>query len=500
VSRMLKCKNRKRKCALVAAAIFLCAFAPAAGSAESQAAKLNRLNVVALDAQGQPVTGLLSADFHLLEDGKPQRIAFFRFTGDRALLLKPSPGEYSNRAGAESHVTVVLIDLLSDAILSDSIIGGQVADSLKNLESSDGLYLYILTPRGDLYPIHPLPKPDTSVTRGAEPWTRNIAPMVQAATKDLLGLKPVDDRDIKFRFDLTVNALRDLGSQMAQVPGRKNLVWVTHGIPLTGFSISMQSDVDLTNPIRWFCEELTQSQIVVYTVEQSMKGTAVGTPSAETLEEFTGITGGREYSSNRAGNAIQQAITDSRSNYEIAYYSTSLNPDGKHHKIRVICGRKEVRLQTEHGFYGVAPLALPGGLALSGLRSRELPRAVQAVAHSPFDATEIGIRASASPDPVNTQKMRFEIHIDAADLLPQPAWEHGTGKVSVVFAAYDEALKQPSRPILYNLTREQSEAVTRGEIGLRYSIPVEPAIRKVRVIVFDGELGAVGSITIPIQH
>jgi hypothetical protein len=39
-----------------------------------------------------------------------------------------------------------------------------------------------------------------------------------------------------------------------------------------------------------------------------------------------------------------------RANYEIAYYTTSLNGNGKHHKIRVICERKDVHLQTEHEF------------------------------------------------------------------------------------------------------------------------------------------------------
>ena len=70
---------------LVAAAILLWAIAVAAGSKVAQPARLNKLNVVAFDAQGQPVTGLHSADFQLLEEGKRQGIAFFRFTGGHAI-------------------------------------------------------------------------------------------------------------------------------------------------------------------------------------------------------------------------------------------------------------------------------------------------------------------------------------------------------------------------------------------------------------------------------
>ena len=166
----------------------------------------------------------------------------------------------------------------------------------------------------------------------------------------------------------------------------------------------------------------------------------------------------------------------------------------------MICGRKEVRLQTEQWFYAVAPLFSPRGLAPSALRSRELPIEIETAAHSPFDATEIGLRASVSPDPVNAQNMRFEIHIDPADLLPRPAPDHDTRNVFVVFAAYDERLNQPSRPIGHSVSPEEFEAATHGEIGLRYEIPLGQPIRKVRVIVYDAELGAVGSVTIPIQH
>jgi VWFA-related protein len=485
---------------LAAAAILVCAFASTAGSKGPQPAKLRKINVVALDAQGQPVTGLTSADFQLFEDGKPRDIAFFRFTGDRARLAKSGPHEYSNRAGAAFHATVVLIDLLTARIMSDAMVGREVSDSLKNLESSEGLYLYIMTSRGELYPIHPLPEPDTEAPPGAEPWTRNIASMLQTALNGLIGLKPVDDRDIKYRFDLTSNALRDLGARMALVSGRKNLVWVTHGIPLVGFSLSTQSRLDFTKPLRWLCEELEQAQIVVYTVDQSAAGAgaAVGTYSVESLEEYTGITGGRSFSSDSAGDAIRKARSDSRGNYEIAYYPAVLNSDWKHHKIRVTCGRKEVRLQTEQGFYAVSPPVSQAALVPIAFHTRELPVEVEAAVHSPFDATDIGLRASVSPDPID--KPLVDVHIDGADLLPRPTRDPEAGKVSVAFVSYGDGKQQASPPILVSLTPEQFAAAAQGEIGLREAIPIAPAIRRVRVIVFDAALGAVGSVTIPIQH
>jgi|HubBroStandDraft_1064217.scaffolds.fasta_scaffold133957_1 hypothetical protein len=44
------------------------------------------------------------------------------------------------------------------------------------------------------------------------------------------------------------------------------------------------------------------------------------------------------------------------------------------------------------------------------------------------------------------QNMRFEIHIEAGDLLPRPTRDDDAKKVSVVFASYDENMNQPSPP------------------------------------------------------
>jgi VWFA-related protein len=493
-----KVYNSAVKCAYVVAAALFCTFASAAD-------KLNILNVAAIDSQGDPVTGLHVADFQLSKDGKPQTIAFFRFTGDQPVpLVKPGPNEYSNRAAAPLRATAIIIDLLNDRTMSGSVIADDVSRYLKNLESSQGLYLYILTVNGDLYPLHALPKPDSEVTPAGEPpagepWTRNITAMLQSAFKNVFGFKPVDDRDTVVRFDLTTHALLEIGSQLRLISGRKNLVWVTHGFPLNGPSISAQGIVDFTNPLRRICQQLERAQVVVYPAEQSMSGAAaaIGTESEQSLDEVAAITGGRRYRSGGLADAIRQATTDSRANYEIAYYSaegkSEGKPDGKHHKLRVVSARKDVRLQTESAFNAVLPPVQASDVEQS---------AFLVAAHSPFDATEIGLRANVSSDPAARLDMRLDIRIDAADLLLRQAQDRRTGKVSIMFAAYSAAgLDQQGAPIPLNisLTPEQYETATHGGIEFKQAVRVGAGTRRVRVIVVDGDLGAVGSLTIPVQ-
>jgi len=151
-------------------------------------------------------------------------------------------------------------------------------------------------------------------------------------------------------------------------------------------------------------------------------------------------------------------------------------------------------LQTEAEFYVMAPLAPPDDVE---------SMAFEIADHSPFDATEIGLRASVSPDPGSGQNVRFEIRIDAEDLLLLQDQDHRTGKVSCLFAASEGArLYQtgPPIPIYLSLTPEQYETAVHDGIELRRTIPAGAAVRKVRVIVVDAQLGAVGSLTIPIQH
>ena len=70
------------------------------------------------------------------------------------------------------------------------------------------------------------------------------------------------------------------------------------------------------------------------------------------------------------------------------------------------------------------------------------------------------------------------------------------GLTNLLQQLYDPA----SAGFRHYLTPEQFAAAAQGEISLREAIPVAQGIRKVRVIVLDAALGAVGSVTIPMQQ
>jgi VWFA-related protein len=456
------------KCAL------LIAMCLAAFGASTEGPWLNKLNVVALDIHGQPATDLSASDFQLFEDGKPKQITYFRFTGGK--VVKAEPGEFSNRSGTPKHTTVILVDLLSDRLLSDSVVGKEVAETLKKLETSDDVFLYFLTNHGEVFPIRGL----EDAGRGS--WTQNAGPMIDLAVKKLYGIRPMEDRDPAVRFNLTFAALNSLGGQMQQIAGRKSLIWVTHGVPLYYRPLNGGQLVDLTRPFQVIAERLERSQIVIYAVQQSLRGAgeALVTEGGQSLELFTGLTGGRIYRTDNADTALAQAKLDARANYQIAYYSETAATDGKRHKLRVTCSRKDIRLLTEQEFHGLEPTQSPDFEQLTYLEA----------ARSPIDDEEIGLRATVSRIPGETART-FHLTIDREDLLLHDA----KGKVSVAFAIYggrdDGRVTQPM-PV-------DVSATATGTIAFQQRLAIDPAINKVRAIVVDSERGAVGSVTIPLS-
>jgi hypothetical protein len=267
---------------------------------------------------------------------------------------------------------------------------------------------------------------------------------------------------------------------------------VTHGVPLYYRPLGSGQPVDLTRPLELLAEKMEQAQIAVYTVQQSLQGAgaSLGNEGSQSLDIFTSLTGGRRYISDSAELAIPRARRDSRANYQIAYYTDVPRADHKRHKIRVICTRKDVRVQTEQEYYALGIQAPPEEFKSV---------AFEDAGKSSLDATEIGVRArvSATIGASSPKDMQFDLQIDTQDLLLLEDKDHYVGKVSVGFAMDDGQVTHPI-PLDVNLTKQQYEAAAHGTLLFKQRIEVEPAVNRVRVIVVDLERRAVGSVSIPV--
>jgi len=261
---------------------------------------------------------------------------------------------------------------------------------------------------------------------------------------------------------------------------------MTHGIPLT-IPIPGADFLDFTPEVRTFSAAAAQSQIALYTVEESGQGAGAdpGSLSRETLQMFSSLTGGRWYSSDNAAPALAGASADARGSYRLAYYAPVRQNDKKEHKIRLQSACKDVRLLTDEGYFGEPAQADPDGVERA-LFSNEC--------HSPFEATEIGLRAKLS-----TGQSHVDVRIDPGDVLLEQSDGKYHGELALLFATYDQGIFKdapPPTPIEIDLSQDQFDKEQTDGIDLSLDVQPTSGVERIRVIVMDRKLYALGSVTV----
>ncbi len=475
----------------------------------SGAPVLMDLNVVAVDQHGEPITDLTGDDFSITDAGKPQKIVYFHHVV--APPRQPpalAPGEFSNRrATSARHATVILFDLMNERFGTRGNAANEIVRYLGRLNDPGNLYLYFLTLDGRLTPVRGLPgAEDRASSPGDAPWTSRIKPIMDQAMRATAQLRPVDV-DVAIRVQLTYRALSTLAGELSRIPGRKNVVWITDGVPMElGPRRSDTGDyVDFTPMLRQLSEVLHLAGVTIYPVRQIMLGSTDAPPdgssgpgggsdgmeSVATLNEFARMTGGRPDGGKDIGAAVKQAMSDARTSYQIAYYPPERSWDGKFHKIRVVCNRRNVRIQAREGYY-----------AWPRVPEEEARQAVQWAEGVAFDAGEIGLRGSLSPDPQDSHASKFEAHVDAQDITMPSADAGGyAGSLWLSVASYTADGRISTSAImplnLHYTAADRDKALADG-IGFAQSIKLGDEAKTLRFVVFDSGSGAIGSLTIPV--
>ncbi len=488
---------------------------PPVQSAQGQvAAPVINLNVVARDAKGQPVTDLTREEFQVFEGSKPQRILSFRRNdGSLKRLMRPAPGERSNREGTPmSRVTVILFDLLNARFEDRAYMLNELTPALQHVEGSDTLFLYILTMNGTLYPVHGLADAGKTRAPDAHPWTDDVKSLLENASRETFRLNPFIDVDSRVR--MTYKALATMAERIAAAPGRKGLIWISHGVPisLTPQSTGNFGEVDYTPLLQRLTATLDRAEVAVYTVRQpeSMRssgndggmaadlarpggtGSGIGMASIDTLDQFAALTGGHAFMTPDIRGAIARAALDARMSYVMSFEPPAAGWDGKYHKLRVATPRKGVKLETKQGYYAFADLAAEGD---------QEKTAVEAAITSAFDATEIGIYAQAAERPQAALSVDLSIRVDAADLhfFDDGPLRSARAAVSVVGYLKDGRTEVfPVDQLLPKLSAEEMDKALREGIHLEKRIVLEEGVQTLRVLVYDRGSGAVGSLTLPV--
>ncbi len=450
--------------------------------------RLVLLNVIATTPKGEPVTDLQASDIRIKDDGKPHPIVFFRFAGSKREVAPAGPGEFINRPGLPP--TLILFDRWNEKIMLAAEAWGDIGKALQNQESVERIYVYFLTPKGDLYPVHPLPPADSDL-RGAPPVPpAQLRAWLDDAVKKLNGFRDMDVLDPGIRADTTFKALAQLGNEMSAIAGQKTLLWVTRGFPLQLF-IQGQT-IDFNPQVRRVSTLAVEAKIAFSAVDESARGAGADPigESRQTLQTFAALTGGRWYGSGDTPQALDQSLKDARGKYRVAYFADFKGNDKKEHKIRIESSRKDVRFVTREGYFGDTPEPDPHMMETASLNAES---------HSPFDASEIAVRVNYTTD---AEGEHLKIHVNPSDILLLEKGDHYQGHLSLAFAVYSggtfKGVTKPESTDL-NLTKDQLAQAQKDGYLISEDLPPVSGMDRMRVMVYDAGLHGLGTVTIPLK-
>jgi VWFA-related protein len=282
---------------------------------------LVQVPIVVTDKSGNHIHGLTKEDFHVLENGKEQKISTFEeiiTTNTKLPTVTAKPGEFTNLALADQQprtVTVIALDTINTPFLDQANGRRELVKFLAdNLNSGQVLALMIMTPHGVRVVQGLTGDPEQLVqvlkrASGELPALQGIGPDQQVIAAEgnipdlTLSATPTTTAGIQAQVNAfltygdtlyagyaqqkavedTLNSFLGIAWSLSGVPGRKSLIWATGGFP---FEISSPAQLPggYNNALyERTMQALTAGQISVYPVDvrglvnNSVNGSAVST-------------------------------------------------------------------------------------------------------------------------------------------------------------------------------------------------------------------------------
>lgn len=327
--------------------------------------KLVILDVIATDDQGRMVTDLKQDDFTVLEDGVPQKLIDFSFqrpstTQQVAPKLAANVVSNTPQFAWASSWNIVLLDAINTDFSNRAYAQDMLIKYFEKKPVIEPTAVFAL--EGKLTLLHDF-STDTRALRDVLIHYKpkgpvHIADVYTAASPfTTSGSFQTSDQGI----DVSLTAMLHLAHALANYPGRKNLIWVSDGFPLSLFpDVQMGSGAfaisDNTLVVEKITDELMKAQVAVYPIDASGVGVNDRFSARTALESVAERTGGRTfYNRNDIDVGVRTSIEDGSTFYNMQYYPQNKKWDNKFRKIEVKVGRAHVHLQYRKGYYAVQP-------------------------------------------------------------------------------------------------------------------------------------------------
>lgn len=486
-----------------------------------------QIDVVVTDSHGKPVANLTKQDFAVTDEGKPRAIDIFSINRGQVANTQPAapsdaaapaahlpPNTFSNRnpgpPDVPGHSTVIVLDQVNAFLEDAAYARDQVMSLTKKLPPDERIALYVIArkeglvllqdyttdraslikrlkayePRG-LMPSTP-PPPSISIKSGqnAGPGAGTAAAVAAFSTQGgdqpvAPGLPPgrtsLEDK-LQQWYENARSArlsLQAFAEQLALVPGRKSVYWVTQAFPSWVMKEKRMGSPPPMEKPAWdkTITALNEANVALNTVDSrgTFRGGNPNEGTLDTMQEVADRTGGKAYfRRNDLDTAIEQGIEASRATYTLGFYLTDTDRDDKFHKLKVQADRAGLQLFYRQGYYAGKDKP-PGGDLESALLN-------------PIDSPEVGITARI--DSILPGKLNLRLNLDPATV--------SAGTIEELFVELNDSGETLSK---LTETRESGS----GGVTWLQSMPLAEGARKIKVVVRDTKTGHVGSLTVPLM-
>jgi VWFA-related protein len=506
---------------------------------------LIEFTVVAVDGKGHPVTDLRQDEVSIRENDQPRAVAFFQFEGatDNAQRPEPlAPGIFTNRSeytpGPPRNLTAIVLDAMNTSPNGQRLASAQILRYLRTVPPGSRIGLYRLGEQmavlhdftEDLESLRArIARNEVEDTRQRTDRGGDFAGLMISTSEEkrqaMAEMAAVEARVLGFfndglkdrRLASTLAGLEALGTHLAGIPGRKNLVWISEGLPMIRWADGF---IKIDNEImRRTARRLASQGIAIYPVDArgiAAWDTGIGSlasgsskgqrpPSAgeyladsrgeqnrwAAMDLWAGVTGGQVIRlTNDPTRGVGEAAADLRAAYSLGFYAAR-EPDNQWHALTVKVTRPGVRLRHAQG-YIAATTGTDATPQWTAARWGE-------VAYNPLGSTAVRLDARCE---LGEGTLRFALQIAGHDLSFRRRDNEWITELDVAIA--EKTSIGPSRI-------RQEEAVIRmaddpasdpASTVVRFVTQwvLDPRTTRVRLIVRDRVTDRYGTVDIPVDR
>jgi VWFA-related protein len=532
--------------ALGLAAVDVSAQSAPQAPAISVSTRLVQVGVIVRDKNG-PVADLSKDDFVVLDRGKPQKITVFsvesiQSTGQPALPLPQNTfSDLPQYEGSKPRsVTIVLLDNLNTLTgsaplanestpfwLEDHALANakqHLLEFLNQLDPNDRLAIYGLTDtlhvlcdftcdRAQLLAIVNRYDPTSKTHREmAEPGQYHFPDQDSLLFNNAVtaGEQHLAALNNQARAEATMAALTAIAAHVTNIPGRKNLLWLTANLPFSGAAIARilaraniaAYPVDARGLLPLTPANTRDDLGVGEDYARSVLGIAA---RAEQSDQPTGIdamqkmaedTGGRAFvNTNDLTGAIRKAIEDSAVTYTLGFYIGADSLDGNFHELKIQVKREGLTFRYPRGYF-----AADDSLPTEDQNWRSVVTALQ----SPIESSVIPLQAKV--DRVNhplPNSLKVFCSIDIHNLRFVQAGDLHKGAVTVYVVQQDatgKMLGQWGKTFTLQLAEKQYAALLNSGMPFSQDVQPKPGVTTLRILVEDPATAEIGSLIIPLAQ